>query len=138
MEKHEADMLAPTALAFVGDAVHTLYIRRKSVECGYGQYSLHQKTSKYVNAKAQAAVFDAFVEQGLFTDEELELARRAKNAHLHSRAKAASPADYHKATAFESVIGYLDLTENYARRDELLSLAIKVYDEKQQVKEDDK
>ena len=116
-------MLAPTALAFVGDAVHTLYIRRKAVESGYGQYTLHQKTSKFVNARAQAAVFDALIDSGVFTDEELEIARRAKNAHLHSRAKAASSADYHKATAFESVIGYHELTGNAARRDELLSLA---------------
>lgn len=130
-------MLAPTALAFVGDAVHTLYIRCKTVECGYGQYTLHQKTSKYVNAKAQAAVFDALIERNVFTDAELEIARRAKNAHLHSRAKAASPADYHKATAFESVIGYHELTGNGARRDELLSLAIKVFDETQQRKEDE-
>lgn len=131
-------MLTPTALAFVGDAVHTLYIRRKTVECGYGQYTLHQKTSKYVNAKAQAAVFDALVERGVFSGDELEIARRAKNAHLHSRAKAASPADYHKATALESVIGYHELTGNCDRRDELLSLAMKVYDETQQRKEDDK
>ena len=122
-------MLTPTALAFVGDAVHTLYIRRKTVERGYGQFTLHQQTSKYVNAKAQAAVFDAMIEQNVFTEPELELSRRAKNAHLHSRAKTASPADYHKATAFESVIGYHELTGNAARRDELLSLAMQILDE---------
>ena len=125
-------MLPPTALAFVGDAVHTLYIRRKTVESGYGQYTLHQKTSGYVNAKAQAAVFDALMESGTFSDDELEIARRAKNAHLHSRAKAASPADYHKATAFESVIGYHELIGNVVRRDELLALAMQISGKTQQ------
>lgn len=119
-------MLTPTALAFVGDAVHTLYIRRRTVECGYGQYTLHQQTSKYVNARSQAAVFDALIETNALNADELEIARRAKNAHLHSRAKAASPADYHKATAFESVIGYLEMTGAAERRDELLALAAKL------------
>lgn len=126
-------MLAPTALAFVGDAVHTLYIRRKAVESGYGQYTLHQKTSNFVNARSQAAVFDALIEQGVFTDEELEIARRAKNAHLHSRAKAATSADYHKATAFESVIGYNELIGSTERRDELLALAVKLGEQTQQM-----
>ena len=125
-------MLPPTALAFVGDAVHTLYIRRKTVESGYGQYTLHQKTSGYVNARAQAEVFDALIDSGALTSDELEIARRAKNAHLHSRAKAASPADYHKATAFESVIGYHELTGNTARRDELLALAVQISENTQQ------
>ncbi len=122
-------MLTPTALAFIGDAVHTLYIRRRIVESGCGRDTLHRMTSKYVNAKAQASVFDALIERGVLTADELEIARRAKNAHLHSRAKAASSADYHKATAFESVIGYLEVAGEAARRDELLALAAELNDE---------
>lgn len=113
--------MTPPGLAFVGDAVYTLYVRKRvveSVDCSGG--TVHVAATKYVNAKAQAEVFDALAERGALTDEEAEIARRAKNAHLHSRAKGATPSDYHKATALEAVIGYLYLDGRYDRVNELL------------------
>ncbi len=115
-------MLTPVSPAFVGDAVHTLYIRRRLVESGVSVGTMHLVCSRYVNARAQAAVYDALVRRGEFTDEESEIARRAKNAHLHSRAKTASSAEYHKATALEAVIGYLELTDNADRKNRILAL----------------
>ena len=119
-------MLTPVAPAFIGDAVHTLYIRRRIVESGQSAGTLHLLCSKFVNAKAQAKVFDELSGRGEFSDEEAEIARRAKNAHLHSRAKTASPEDYHKATALEAVIGYLELSGNAARRDYILDKCAEV------------
>ncbi len=116
-------MLTPTALAFVGDAVYTLYIRRILVENGCAGGTLHTSASGYVNAKAQAAAYDELVARGELSAEEEEIARRAKNAHLRSRAKTASSADYHKATALESVLGYLELIGNVERRDRILTVA---------------
>ncbi len=110
VDKNLAQMLPPSSLAFIGDAVYTLYMRRRIVE-GTDRTvgTLHVSCSRLVNAGAQAAVFDALVADGAFTDEESEIARRAKNAHLHSRAKSATSSDYHKATALEAVIGYAEL-----------------------------
>lgn len=123
VDKTHADRLTPTALAFLGDAAYALYIRKRLVEktddvCG----TLHVKATKFVNAKAQAAAFDALEAQGVFTDEEKEIARRAKNAHLHAHTKAASVADYHRATALEAVIGWLEAVGDEARRDNILKL----------------
>ncbi len=123
VDKSHAQRLTPTALAFLGDAAYALYVRMRLVEnsddvCG----TLHVKATKYVNAKAQAAAFDALDADGVFTDEERDIARRAKNAHLHAHTKAATVADYHKATALEAVIGYSEAIGDVARRDELLSM----------------
>lgn len=122
-------MLTPTALAFIGDAAQSLFVRKLILSRG-GKDTLHIASSRYVNATAQAAAFDELAEKKVFTADENEIARRAKNAHLHSRAKGASPSEYHKATALEAVIGYLELTESFERRDFILTLCVDVIDNK--------
>ncbi|MCH5161977.1 MAG: ribonuclease III [Clostridiales bacterium] len=124
MDKSHAQRLTPTALAFLGDAAYALYVRKRLVEsvddvCG----TLHAKATRFVNAAAQALAYDALEAAGVLTDEEKDVARRAKNAHLHTHSKAASIADYHRATALEAVIGWLEVTDNPARRDEILALS---------------
>lgn len=119
--------MPPSTLAFIGDAVYTLYIRKRIAEatdCIAG--TLHVTATRFVNAKAQAAAFDRLCESGALTDEESEIARRAKNAHLHSRAKAATSADYHKATALEAVLGMTELSGDSARVTELLALCARL------------
>lgn len=114
-------------LAFIGDAVFTLYAREQALlhsDSVVG--TLHTAVTKTVNAKAQAAMFDALIESGELTDSEADVARRAKNAHLHSRAKAASVTDYHKATALEAIIGYVHLSGDKAREQYLLELCMKL------------
>ena len=128
MEKSLAERQTPTALAFIGDAAQSLFVRKLILSRG-GRETLHIASSRYVNAAAQAAVFDALLERNIFSEDECEIARRAKNAHLHSRAKGASSSEYHKATALEAVIGYLELIEDYARRDYLLELCVQLTDE---------
>lgn len=123
VDKNRVEMLPPASLAFIGDAVYTLYVRRRVVSDSDGiSGTLHTECTKYVNAKAQSAVFDALVTGGKLTQAESEIARRAKNAHLHSRAKTATSVDYHKATALEAVIGYLDLSGEADRLEQILEL----------------
>lgn len=125
MEKLRAERLTPVCLAFIGDAVHTLFVREHVVSQSDGVVgTLHTAAAKLVNAKSQAAVFDSLVERGAFTAEEADVARRAKNAHLHSRAKTASSEDYHKATALEAVIGYVHVVGDGVREQQLLELCV--------------
>lgn len=124
--KSRADMLTPVGLAFIGDAAYTLFIRRRIAEKGDPvEGTLHTASAEHVNAKAQARVYDELVLLGALTAEESEIAHRARNCHLHSRTKAASTADYHKATALEAVIGYLELTD-VARKAQLLELCAQI------------
>lgn len=120
------DMLTPVSLAFIGDAVHTLYVRERAVEAERPSGTLHTAAAKRVNASAQSRVYDELVARSVFTAEETEIARRAKNAHLHSRAKSASVGDYHKATALEAVIGYVHLKGDVSREKQLLELCYSV------------
>lgn len=49
--------------------------------------------------------------------------RRARNAHQNPP-RNANPADYHRSTALEALMGYLYLTNQQARIDELMQLAL--------------
>ena len=111
----------PVVLAFVGDAVHTLYVREKVVSSGdYKTGALNKMAAQTVCASAQARLAEQI--STFFTEAENDVFRRARNAKKTSRAKNASVADYNASTGFEAVIGYLYLTGNYARLDELLAV----------------
>ncbi|MBD5132546.1 MAG: Mini-ribonuclease 3 [Clostridiales bacterium] len=121
METSRIDRLTPVALAFIGDAVYTLYVReRVCAEHDGVTGTLHTMVSAVVNANMQAAVFGALCESGELTEEESDIARRAKNAHLHSRAKAADSTAYHKATALEAILGFVHLSGDGEREKSLL------------------
>ncbi len=111
----------PVVLAFVGDAVYTLFVREKVVASGdYKTGALNKMAAQTVCAAAQARLAERI--STFFTEAENDVFRRARNAKKTSRAKNASVADYNASTGFEAVIGYLYLTGNYARLDELLAL----------------
>lgn len=112
----------PLALAFIGDGVHTLFVRdyimkRQNLSAG----SFHLLAAKYCKAQAQSRVFDTIFND--FTKEEKEIALQARNHKSHA-AKNANPEDYKKATAFEAVLGYLYLTGNKKRLDEVLAKSL--------------
>jgi ribonuclease-3 family protein len=114
---------SPLALAFMGDCVFDLIIRSIVVGEGNRQASkLHNKKSQIVKAATQAAMADA-IEGGLLEDE-ADVYRRGKNAHTMSKAKNATDMDYHKATGFEALLGYLYLTHKQDRIMELVKEAL--------------
>ena len=58
------------------------------------------------------------------TEEEQDIARRARNSHIHTKAKNFSYAEYIHATALEALIGYLHLTGQNERLNQILSLSL--------------
>ncbi len=122
MDKERARQLSPVVLAFVGDAAYSLYVREGlvlSAERKTGE--LQKLSSEKVSAKGQAALFARM--EGLLDETEREIFLRGRNAKKPTRSKSASVAEYNVSTGFEAVIGYLYLTGNYGRLDELLSSA---------------
>lgn len=110
------------ALAYVGDAVQSLYVRTREASANpAGAGELHHRSVKKVCAEAQAKVVDHV--RALFSTEEDEVYRMARNHKTKSSAKNASVASYHKATGIEAVWGYLYLTGQNARLEQLLALA---------------
>ena len=109
MTIEQAKMLSPLSLAFVGDAVYTLYARSKVIQHSDAKNgALHTEATKLVKASGQAELANAIL--GLLTEEEMGVFKRARNTKVHSVAKNASMGDYKKATGVEALIGFLYLT----------------------------
>lgn len=121
LEKNEARQISPVTLAFLGDAVYSLYVReRLTLENGGRASDLQRVAAKVVSAQGQSAFLDKI--SPLFTEEEADVFRRGKNAKKATKSKSASHLEYNRSTGFEAVLGYLYLTGNEARIKELLSL----------------
>ncbi len=121
MDKIKANNLNPIVLAFVGDAVYSLFIREKLTfftDCKTGE--LNKLATKEVNAVAQAELIKKILP--LLTDEELSIFKRARNAKKTTKAKHASVSEYNNATGFEAVVGYLYLTGDTKRLNYLLNI----------------
>ena len=102
-------MYSPLTLAFMGDCVFEIVIRSIVVERGNRQAgSLHKIKSSVVNAKVQARMIEALMEE--LTEEERAVYKRGRNAKPHTVAKNASVNDYRKATGLEALFGYLYLS----------------------------
>lgn len=108
------------SLAFLGDAIYSLYVREKLiVEGNFKVKDLHSKATKFVKAKAQCYSLNQI--EPILTEEENQIVKTAKNAKTNNIAKNASIKEYKSATAFESLLGYLALKKNYERLDKILN-----------------
>lgn len=121
ISKQDALALPPMSLAFIGDAVQSLYTRTRVTvgETLKKTGALHKEVTQVVKAVAQASEVEKLLP--LFDENEKDLFRRARNCKVQTSAKHADPAEYRKASGFEAVIGYLYLTGNTARLFEFLS-----------------
>ncbi|TDW16725.1 ribonuclease-3 family protein [Breznakia blatticola] len=121
----ELQGLNGTTLAYIGDALYSLQIREYLVEKGLQRPNDLQKESvKYVSAVAQAKFLQAMLEQGLLTTEEQAIVKRGRNTNIHSRAKNADMITYRFSTGFEALWGYLYLSKQRERIDELLKFVL--------------
>jgi len=110
--------LSPLTLAFVGDTVYDLLIRSELVcEANRPVNDLHKMASKKVCAAAQAQAIRQIMP--LLTEDETAVFKRGRNAHTGGIPKHASSADYHYATGFESLLGWLYLKGELNRIKEL-------------------
>ena len=115
----QARQLSPVTLAFVGDAVYTLYVRAREVSLADRRPADLQKISAAaVSARGQSSLLSS-LEQS-FTEEEREIFLRGRNAKKATKSKNADVAEYNRSTGFEAVLGFLYLTGREDRIDELL------------------
>ncbi len=111
--------------AFLGDAVHTLFVREYVLKnSGQKINEIQKTTSKFCSAKHQSWVFDFHISK-ILTEEEMEIFKRARNSKSKHTAKNCSPIEYAKATGFESLIGWLYHNKKNERLNQILSLSIK-------------
>ena len=121
--KEELKLISPLTWAYIGDAVYELYIREYLIKnTNLKPHKLHIETIKYVKASAQAKILQNIEE--FLTEEEKEVVKRGRNTKTHSAPKNADLTDYMYATAFEALIGYLYVTEQSKRLEEILKLCV--------------
>ena len=102
--------LSPLTLAYVGDGVYELFVREHIVSKGNCPVKkLHSRAVEFVRCEFQAKMINEVL-LPMFTEEEKEIYLRGRNAHVSHVPKNSSVADYHAATAFECVFGYLYLS----------------------------
>ena len=119
IDSQKAKNLSPVTLAFVGDAVYSLYIRERLVlSADYSSGTLQKLTSASVSAHGQSELLEKLLP--LFTEEETDVFKRGRNAKKPTKSKNASVAEYNRSTGFEAVLGYLYLTGQYQRISYLL------------------
>lgn len=110
------------ALSYLGDACHSLYVRRMLVARGITKSSeLNKAALLFVTAEAQARMYERI--EALLLDDEREVFRRAFNSTHLNRPKHASITEYRIATGFEAVLGMLYWIDDKERLDMLLDTA---------------
>lgn len=124
MDEIEANQMSPLVWAYIGDSVYEQYIRNYLVtNTKFKPHKLHVEATKFVKAAAQAKIL-LYLENHL-TEDEKEVVRRTRNTKNHHLPKNSNIQEYMYATAFEGLVGYLHLTKNSKRLEEILNLSLK-------------
>lgn len=123
MQEVDIKEYSPLAPTYIGDAVYELIIRSLVLNEGNRQVQkMHKRTSSMVQASAQARIITALNDR--LTEEEHAVYKRGRNAKSMSPAKNQSVSDYHKATGFEALMGYLYLKKEWKRMLELIKAGL--------------
>lgn len=125
LTKEQVLEINPVSLAFLGDGIHTFFVRNNVVK--FSRLNIgkqHILAIKYCKANYQSKIYDKLE----LTEEEKEVARRARNTKTHDAPKNSNLVDYKKATCYEAVVGYEYLVGNYERLLCLLNATFEIGD----------
>lgn len=117
LSKEDIVMLSPLQLAYVGDAVYELLVRTYLLKNKIPVNKLHKTTISYVKAEAQANIVHALDDK--LNEKEKSMVKKGRNAKSNTVPKNADLIDYKYATGFETLFGYLYLTKQDNRINEL-------------------
>ena len=124
LDKRDPNSIPALTLAYLGDCIYELAIRTLMVERGISHVSdLNKAVVGLVKATAQRDMLHA-IEDGL-TEAETAVYKRGRNVKSSSCPKGATVADYHTATGFEALMGYLYVTGQTQRLLELVESGLK-------------
>ncbi len=119
-----ASLINSQSLAYVGDAVYSLFVRDFLLVSGNAKASeLHTLSSKFVKATAQCEHLENIMSE--LTEEEKQVVKRAANYKTNNTAKHAEIHEYKQATGFEALLGYLYISGQGERLNYILDLGIK-------------
>lgn len=107
LSSNQLSQLSPGALAYLGDAIYELYIRRSYLFPAKRIHAYHRQVVAQVRAEAQAQQLEMLMPQ--LTPDELEWLRRGRNA-VTGGSRRVEAQIYQQATSLETLVGYLYLT----------------------------
>ncbi|HWJ79853.1 MAG TPA: Mini-ribonuclease 3 [Niallia sp.] len=129
--KVDEKQLNSLALAYMGDAVLEIYVRRHLLYSGKVKPNhLHREATKYVTAKGQAKVVHQLMEDNFLSDEEMAVLKRGRNAKSGSIPKNTDVQTYRYSTGFEAVLGYLYMAHREERLEEIIQAAFSIIESK--------
>ena len=121
----ESSKYAPLTLAYIGDSVHTLFVRERVIgQSDKKVHELHILTSRYVKASAQAKAIHILLPE--LNEEEEAIYKRGRNANSATVPKNAIVSDYRAATGFEALIGALYIDKKKERLNEILARSMEI------------
>lgn len=109
-------------LAYLGDTIYEDYIRKFLISLGINNVNeLQKKAVEYVSAKSQARFITKMLDEEFLNNEEIDVFKRARNYKSSSHPKNCDIITYKYATGLEALIGYLELSNNHSRVDEIMN-----------------
>lgn len=129
IKKIDENSLNGSDLAYIGDAYYELYVRSYLLSLGYTKpEELHKLCINYVSAKSHAKIYEAIGES--LTEKEKNIFNRGKNYNYKHHSRSTNVRDYLTSSGFEAVIGYLYVSGQNDRLNEILGLSLKIIEEK--------
>ncbi len=128
MSEHEvSSRYSALSLAFIGDSIYDLKVKTFFVKRSNAKVeSYHKKVSSVVSADSQSRFIESILDE--LREDELAVYKRARNSSPHTKAKNATLGDYLKATGFEALLGYLYLSGQSERLDELVVRSLQFHE----------
>lgn len=113
-------------LAYLGDSIYEIYVRRYLVSIGIAKVKELQKESiKYVSASSQASFLKEMMDNNFFSDEEIRIIMNARNQKNNHKPRNCDIITYKYATGLEALIGYLYFNDNKDRINEIMNYILK-------------
>ena len=115
-------------LAYLGDSIYEVYIREYLINKGIVYVEdLQKEAINYVSAKSQAKILDYLIDNNYLSSEEIVIVKRGRNYKRDSHPKNTDIITYKKSTGFECLIGYLYLSNNIDRLEEIINIIKEEY-----------
>lgn len=123
IDKIDIQNTSMQTLAFIGDAIYNVYIRtylasKSNMQTG----KLHKQSISYVSARAQSKIVESIYDT--LSSEEQEIFKRGRNTNIPTVSKNVDVISYKKATGYEALLGYLYITKNTERLEQVIQQSI--------------
>lgn len=123
----KAQLYNGLTLAYIGDSIFELKVREYVLSLGFTKVDdLHKKVVSYTKGEQQAVAMRYLLEHNVLTEEEISYYKRGRNSHVNLSRKNIKRNVYLEATGFEALIGYLYLSEQLDRLEELVQISLTI------------